>query len=410
MDGNNNPFINDIEIPDVVIKKTDAAFSMVRKGRSEYVNEVEKIHGDIHEKQVIGRRSHAPWGVAAAAVLIAVLLVIPSPVSSFAKESIKQMANHINDLIYGPHEDITRYTTYVEQTERDGDLTVTLNDVLVDGSQMTFSYTVTNDNPVFQYVEDDDNTGGTLVDFYDLVVKRITINGRTREYIGDDFDPHFVLLEGQTAWSGDPDDVIDNKTYPVMGTLSLNEFADVLENEDEALNVSMDIVAVQWGADMKEFSYAFQLTNRELASDTKEIPIEQTVRIDDVTMKLDKLVINSYSQKVYFNIEGVPDQSYRSDIGTKEERYAFYIEGKDEKGNRVCGEVEEIIDGYGYINLVSLSDETGLRSDVKCYDFQLSYDYMPPVNDKENYEETVKKYHREGKLGDEFRVDCRQEN
>ena len=51
------------------------------------------------------------------------------------------------------------------------------------------------------------------------------------------------------------------------------------------------------------------------------------------------------------------------------------------------------IDGYGYIDLISLSDEIGLRSDVKCYDFQLSYDYMPPVNDKENYEETVKKYH-----------------
>ena len=123
------------------------------------------------------------------------------------------------------------------------------------------------------------------------------------------------------------------------------------------------------------------ITNRKLQLETREIPIDHQVKIDDVNLTMDKMVINSNSQKIYFYIDGVKDFDYNNTSGMDDHRYEFGLSGTDDKGNEVRAEVKEIIDGYGYFELMSWDDDIALNKDVTYYDLRITYTWHDPKGD-----------------------------
>ena len=153
------------------------------------------------------------------------------------------------------------------------------------------------------------------------------------------------------------------------------------------------------------------ITNRKLQLETREIPIDHQVKIDDVNLTMDKMVINSNSQKIYFYIDGVKDFDYNNTSAMDDHRYEFGLSGTDDKGNEVRAEVKEIIDGYGYFELMSWDDDIALNKDVTFYDLRITYTWHDPKGDVVHdgngigAEESVY-YGVDGVLGDVFRVNC----
>ncbi|MBR1865165.1 MAG: hypothetical protein IJ801_01515 [Lachnospiraceae bacterium] len=61
----------------------------------------------------------------------------------------------------------------------------------------------------------------------------------------------------------------------------MHEFADILTSDpNEPLKVQMDVAAIDPNDDVRHFSFAFAITNRDLQFETKEIPIDHQVQME----------------------------------------------------------------------------------------------------------------------------------
>lgn len=374
-----------------------------------YVNQIEKLKiSDEIKQQVLQnapiRKKTLVWHRfgAAAAVLVAVLalFVVPSPLSNQVKAYCELAANTINGMIYGGHADVSTYVTQIKQVETDGDLSVQLNEVMLDGDHLIYNYTVASTAPKFYKTEQINSE--TFEGYYDLGIRKITINGKSIEYPKDE-----ILFEGFYEES------TDSCTYPVLGEQCLYELKEVLTDPEELLDIKMEVVARspidsgKEGWDYRYFTFGFTVKNRDLQLETKEIPINQTFVQDDVTITIDKLCINTYSQKIYFNVTGMPERKFRWGNYIGDDPYEFGIEGTDSNGNEIFSGIQEIRNGYGYFELHPYSDTEGLDYNVKYYDFQMEYSWDDPAHVVTDDEHEGIRYGKGGNVGEPFRVDCR---
>ena len=336
-----------------------------------------------------------PVSAVAVMVLILALFVIPSPLSSRVNAYCEEVYYTLEELIYGQHAHVTEYTSQIQQTQTDGDLSVQLNEALLDGTHLILNYTVMSDIPRFYSIEE--VNGETYEGYYDLDVQKITINGTSKEYSGLELSSEGFVTESTDA-----------VTYPVGDELCLCDFKELLENPDELLNIEIDVNAVNLeDEDIRQYHFAFTLENRELQLETKEIPFEHTLTQGEVTIQFEKICINSYSQKIYFHVTGLKDEGF--DIcETPETRndYSFSLEGIDDSGNEVFGTMEEVKDGYGYFLIRAYSDVEGLNPDVKYYDMQMDYIWDDPEHLVGTDEEEDTFYGEDGNVGKSFRIEC----
>lgn len=373
-----------------------------------YVNQMRKLYvSDKVKSRVLERtvqkngnykrKNLYKWGMSAVGIAaVLVLFVIPSPLSIQVKAYCQLAVYHINQMIYGAHEDVSDYITGIVQTDSDGDLSLQLNEVLLDGDHLIFDYTVSSEIPRFFTMEE--KAGEKYEGYFDIGVEKITINGRDKVY-----------QEEEILFDGFYEDSSDSRTYPVMGEYCLHDFADVLQNPDELLEVQLEVVARNDETDdIRHFSYAFTVENRNLQLETKEILMNQTIEQDGVTFTFEKMCINTHSQRVYFHVDGLEDSAFRQSPDWENESYSFGIKGIDNQGNKVFAGIEEIIDGYGYFELISYSDTARLNPAAAYYDFQVDYIWTDPdyvVCDDANEGE----FHgRMGNAGEQFRVVCKE--
>lgn len=371
-----------------------------------YVNQINRIHPS---KEVMNRvlqypekkkmpflfaKNHRKWMRAAVfcAVILLAFFVVSGPLSNKVVAYCQLAVYNINQMIYGVHEDVSEYTTNIVQSDTDGNLSIQLNEALLDGDHLIVNYTVTSMEPRFYFVND------TYEGYYDTVLEEITVNGVKKKYSEEE------MLKNLTGFS----ETVDEYSYIVEEEYCLNELSDVLENKDDKLDIEIQLGA--WDIETEErkhFSYAFTIDNRELEEKTNTVPIAQTLEIDGIRFFFDKMTLNAYGQKVYFHVEGLPDYGFRQSAEGGDSPYSFSLEGIDNNGNKVFAVIPEIIEGYGYFDLISFSDETGLDSDVEYYDFQLEYIWTDPdyvVCDDEHEGE----FHgREGTVGESFRINCK---
>ncbi len=382
--------------------------------KEHYVNLMEGLHVDRNTKKQLLENAgmkkrrfnmHQRMGYAVAVLLAMVLFVIPSPVSTKAREYCRLAVYHIGNLYSnGSNDNLTDYVTQPVLAEKDGDLAVQLNEVLVDGHHMTFNFTVACDDPIFRFREEP--TGGTYLGYYSLRLKKISINGKKKKFKDDDI----------SGYMDSTNPSIDHYTYQIEDELCMIEFADELNDVNKTLKIEMDIDAVSDDhpmEDIRHYRYSFEVNNRALQLETKEIPLNQEVKVDDVTLKLDKMTINQHNQRVYFYIDGVNNFDYRTTSGPEDTRYEFTLSGQDELGNRVYGFEAEIIDGYGFFELLSDGENADLRNDVEFYDLQIHYHWNDPRGDV-TYDgpgigdaESIVYEGKEDDLGEMFRVDCK---
>ncbi len=338
-----------------------------------------------------------PVTVVAAIALVLVMFVIPSPLSTRVNAYCEEVFYTIDELIYGQHTDVTTYKTELNQTQKDGDLAVQLNEVLLDGNHFTLKYKVISDIPRF-FTKEEENSA-TYEGYYDLAVEKITINGKSKEYLGDEL-----------AYSSFVQDSEDGLTYIVGDELCLCDFQEMLEHPDEMIDVKIDVIATDFeNEDSRHYSYAFSVKNRMLQLETKEIPFEHTLTQDDVTFTFEKICMNARSQKIYFHVTGLPDQGLDICM-TPENRslYHFRLEGTDNRGNEVFCTLEELRDGYGYFQIRAYSDVEGLDPDVEYYDLQMEYIWDDPEHLVGTDEEEGIFYGKEGRVGKPFRIDCKE--
>lgn len=339
---------------------------------------------DNHKKQI--------GAVIACVVIILAFFVIPNSLSNKVVAYCQLAVYNINQMIYGAHEDVSEYTTNIVQNDTDGNLSVQLNEVLLDGDHLIVNYTVTSTEPRFHFVND------TYEGYYDIALEEITVNGVKKKYSEEE------MLRNMTGFS----ETVDEYSYIVEGEYCLNELTDALGNKDDKLDMEIQLRAWDMETEeIKHFSYAFTIDNRELEEKTKVVPIVQTLEIDGIRFSFEKMTINAYSQKMYFYVEGLPDYEFQQSTEGGDSPYSFSLEGVDNNGNKVFASIPEIIDGHGYFDLSSYSDEIGLDSHVEYYDFQLKYIWADPdyiVCDDEHEGE----FHgRNGLVGESFRINCK---
>lgn len=369
-----------------------------------YVSRMDKLQVSEPMKQRVlqyeGTRKKTYWKpitAVASIVLILVMFVIPSPLSTRVNAYCEEVFYTVEEMIYGINTDVTDYTSAINQTEKDGDLAVQLNEVLLDGNHLTFKYKVMSDIPRFFTIEEENSA--TYEGYYDLAVEKITINGKSKEYSGDELAYSSFVQESEDAL-----------TYTVGDEICLRDFREMLDDPDEIIDVKIDVIATDFESeDDRRYSFAFSVENRMLQLETKEIPFEHTLTQDDVTFTFEKISINECSQKIYFHVTNLPDQGMDICM-TPENRslYHFSLEGTDNNGNEVFCTLEELRDGYGYFRILAYSDVEGLDSDVEYYDMQMEYIWDDPEHLVCTDEEEGIFYGREGKVGKPFRIECKE--
>lgn len=375
-----------------------------------YVKQIEKLKiSDEIKQQVLQtasiRKKRLAWHKtsAAAAVLVAALalFLIPSPLSHQVRAYCELAADTINEMIYGGHADVSNYVTEIKQMETDGDLSVQLNEVMLDGDHMIYNYTVTSAEPKFYKTKQVNSE--TYEGYYDLGIWKITINGKSIKYPKDK-----ILFESFHEESADA------RTYPVLGEQCLYELKEILADSEKLLDVKMEVVARapmdsdKEGWDYRYFTFGFKVKNRDLQLETKEIPINQTFVQDNVTINIDKLCINTYSQKIYFHVSGMPERKFRWGNYVGDDPYDFGVEATDNNGNKMFAGIQEIRAGHGYFELHPYSDTKALDYNVKYYDFQVDYMWDDPAYAVTGDGQEGIWYGRKGNVGEAFRVDCRQ--
>lgn len=161
-----------------------------------YVNQMKGLHvSDKVKEQVLeyagqkmagsGRKHLYKWGLVTAGIAaVLVFFVIPSPLSTQAKTYCQLAVYHINQMIYGAHQDVSEYATDVVQADSDGDLSLQLNEVMLDGNHLIFNYTVSSKTPRFFTVEK--KNGEKYEGYFDIGIERITINGKDKIYQEDE--------------------------------------------------------------------------------------------------------------------------------------------------------------------------------------------------------------------------------
>ena len=376
--------------------------------REYYVNQIKELHvsdkvkGLVLEyagqdKKTQRRKNLYKCGLSAAVLAVLLLFfVIPSPLSAQVKAYCQLAVYHINQMTYGAHGDVSAYTTDIVQADSDGDLSLQLNEVLLDGEHLLFSYTVSSEVPRFFTVRG--KTGEEYEGYFDIGIEKITINGKDKTYWGDE-----ILFDGFY------EDSSDALTYPVVGEHCMHDFADILEKPEEMLEIQLKVVARNDETDdIRHFSYAFTVKNRNLQLETKEIPMNQTVKEGEIAFTFEKMCINTHSQKVYFHVDGLKDFAFRRSLNWDEDSYSFGIKGVDDQGNKVFAGIKEIIDGYGYFELMPYSDTVGLNPDVAYYDFQVDYIWTDPDYVICDDEQEGEFHGRMGNAGEQFRVVCKE--
>lgn len=295
--------------------------------QEEKTRAIDSFYKEAGIKKPTGTRKKKRWiSVAVAACIVLVFSFTPAGTSAWAKAREAFMG--IGQYLGNSAED--DYVTVIDQTQKKGDITFTLNEVVASNYQMRFSVTV----------EKDDGTilGLSKVDKYG----ELYINGLRLGSIvnGDDIQSY-----GTGHFGG--------KRYGSKGIYFMRtdyEYDMPLYPE----------IKVSFIAEDRIFDFEFTLDNKKFKEATKEVEINKVFDTSGGEVHIGKLIITPIDQNI--TVEN------KEDI-----EEPLYLEGTDETGDKVdffnfCHH-----DMWGSrINDDDKSYE--LNYDVKSYMLQFSYD------------------------------------
>ena len=292
--------------------------------QEEKTRAIDSFYKEAGIKKPTGTRKKKRWiSVAVAACIVLVFSFTPAGTSAWAKAREAFMG--IGQYLGNSAED--DYVTVIDQTQKKGDITFTLNEVVASNYQMRFSVTVEKDD-------------GTVLRLRDVEEHETFINGLR---IGGSEDD--IMGYGSGSYGGKRD---GNK-----GIYFLN----ISYEYDMPLYPE---IKASFYAEDQRFDFKFILDNKRFKEATKEVEINKVFDTSGGEVHIGKLIITPIDQSI--TVEN------KEDI-----EEPLYLEGTDETGDKVdffnfCHH-----DMWGSrINDDDTSYE--LNYDVKSYTLQFSYD------------------------------------
>ena len=291
--------------------------------QEEKTRAIDSFYKEAGIKKPTGTRKKKRWiSVAVAACIVLVFSFTPAGTSTWAKAREAFMG--IGQYLGNSAED--EYVTVIDQTQKKGDITFTLNEVVASNYQMRFSVTVEKDD-------------GTVLRLRDVCEQVTFINGLR---IGGSEDD--IMGYGSGSYGGKRD---GNK-----GIYFLN----IKYEYDMPLYPE---IKASFYAEDQRFDFKFILDNKRFKEATKEVEINKVFDTSGGEVHIGKLIITPIDQSI--TVEN------KEDI-----EEPLYLEGTDETGDKVdffnfCHH-----DMWGSrINDDDTSYE--LNYDVKSYTLQFSY-------------------------------------
>lgn len=292
--------------------------------QEEKTRAIDSFYKEAGIKKPTGTRKKKRWiSVAVAACIVLVFSFTPAGTSTWAKAREAFMG--IGQYLGNSAED--DYVSVIDQTQKKGDITFTLNEVVASDYQMRFSVTVEKDD-------------GTIVRLRDVCEQVTFINGLR---IGGSEDD--IMGYGSGSYGGKRD---GNK-----GIYFLN----IKYEYDMPLYPE---IKTSFYAEDQRFDFKFILDNKRFKEATKEVEINKVFDTSGGEVHIGKLIISPIDQSI--TVEN------KEDI-----EEPLYLEGTDETGDKVDFFNFCTNDMWGSrINDDDTSYE--LNYDVKSYTLQFSYD------------------------------------
>ena len=296
--------------------------------QEEKTRAIDSFYKEAGIKKPTGTRKKKRWiSVAVAACIVLVFSFTPAGTSAWAKAREAFMG--IGQFLGDSTED--DYVTVIDQTQKKGDITFTLNEVVASDHQMRFSMTVEKDD-------------GTVLRLRDVSIHGIVyINGLELGSVVDGAD---IQSYGYGLFGGKRD---GNKGI---------YFLDTSYEYDMPLYPE---IQVSFYAGGRIFDFEFTIDNKKFKEATKEVEINKVFDTPEGELHIGKLVITPIEQDI--TIENKDEIEVLS---------SFSLDGTDETGDKVHFSPTWDGDMFGWrVNEEKTSYE--LSYDVKSYTLQLDY-------------------------------------
>ena len=294
--------------------------------QEEKTRAIDSFYKEAGIKKPMGTRKKKRWiSVAVVACIVLAFSFTPAGTSAWAKAREAFMG--IGQFLGNSAED--DYVTVIDQTQKKGDITFTLNEVVASDYEMRFSVTVEKDD-------------GEVIGYSRIEMADVYINGLQAYGTGNSEEE--IKSYGAGSFGGKSDG--DRGIY----------FLSVSYEYDMPLNPE---IQASFYADGRHFNFKFTLDNSRFQQATKEVEINKVFDTPAGEIHIGKLIISPIDQNITVDC--------KDDI-----QLYCYLEGTDEKGDEVSfGGVF----GTGMYGSRLNSDNTSyqLNYDVKSYTLQLKY-------------------------------------
>lgn len=252
-----------------------------------------EMFGEIDESII--EQAGRPWKkinyrkeMKIAGFILVAALCISGIFHSEVKAGIEKIIFYIEEIL-GIKEDISSYTKVLNKTIRKNGLSITVEEVLLEESELIVAYRVEPDEKKWNY--------------NDLLFEnQVWINGkkvRTSEY-----------------------HALEDSTEGLYRFIECYRFDEEYINENEVA-VKIVLSPALGESYIGEYVYEFTASCEEISANTVEIPLELDVKVGDSIMELRKFTLNGIESRITGTTEKIQND------------WDYYIKGKDNLGNQV---------------------------------------------------------------------------
>lgn len=274
--------------------------------------EKKRIERNIMKKNNKNRNFHKIAASALVVVCIGTGVMFNNDVYAFV-ETVKYKLTSIWDI-----ENVDKYGSIVNTSEKDKGYTVTLNEVVLDNDELIISKTISSEFSLGEFCHTD---------------AYIKINGKT-------------LISGMSGASKLIDEFTEEsiEIYDISRINLKHDAENKIEyNIKRITTYDNNIESIENG----NWNFSFMATGAQLITDTLNINLnEKIVLPNDRSISLTKYTSNSINQKIYFDI----------DNKEKSLEYQMELRGTDDLGNDVVFYISQIRDAKGLFKVETIDN------------------------------------------------------
>jgi len=264
--------------------------------KKESFNDIEKKNIKANFRKSIHKKRSPRKSIVAAGVVMALTgTLLGTNIGANALTNVLKI-DGVEDIgsFLGIHKKLDEYKTVINKAITDNGITIKLNEVILDGNEITVSYNISS-NEKLKDLESPAHTFGELY----INDKKITYGDTSRSKKVDDYNAQQVI------------------SYDLLN-----------EHLSGELDIKMKCSAIYIDGNKKEghWNFEFKANGDELKADTKEIKLNNKIKLkngDEYT--LERYTDNSLGQRIYASVSNY----------TGKPRYYMDLRGTDDLGNHV---------------------------------------------------------------------------